>query len=76
MHTYVPGVGLLIANQKLCFHRDCLSPLWKVFPVVTKTTIQQWQMNVVHTAERWQQAGDFSTDGLSPDPGAGGELEQ
>lgn len=49
MHTYAPGGGLLIANQKLCFHSDCLSPLWKVSPVVTKTTIQQWQMNEAHS---------------------------
>lgn len=59
MHTYAPSAGLLIANQKLCFHSDCLSPLWKVSPVVTKTTIQQWQMNLAHS---WvmQWAGDLS----------------
>lgn len=49
MCPYAPGGGLLIANQKLCFHSDCLSPLWQVFSVVTKTTIQQWQMNVAHS---------------------------
>lgn len=66
-HTYAPGGGLLIANQKLCFHSDCLSPLWKVFPVVTKTTIQQWQMNAAHSDMRW--AGDLSINKLSTKPG-------
>lgn len=68
IRTYAPGGGLLIANQKLCFHSDCLSPLWKVFPVVTKTTIQQWQMNVAHSwVMRW--AGDLSINKLSTKTG-------
>lgn len=74
MCTYAPGSGLLIANQKLCFHSDCLSPLWKVFPVVTKTTIQQWQMNVAHSwvmrwsldkqaqPQNWGQVGKWKDD--------------
>lgn len=49
MCTYAPAGRLLIANQKLCFHSDCSSPLWKVFSVVTKTTIQQWQTSVAHS---------------------------
>lgn len=53
MHTYAATGGLLIADQKLCFHSDCLSPLWKVSPVVTKTTIEQWQMNVAHSQAMW-----------------------
>lgn len=73
-HTYAPGGGLLIASQKLCFHSDCLSPLWKVFPVVTKTTIQQWQMNVAHSwVMRW--AGDPSTNKPSTKLRAGGEMD-
>lgn len=42
----------MIINSKikrLSFHSDCLSPLWKVSPVVTKTTIQQLRMNVAHS---------------------------
>lgn len=74
-HTYAPVGGLLIANQKLCFHSDCLSPLWKVSPVVTKTTIQQWQMNVAHSwVMRW--AGDLSINKLSIKLGVGGGLER
>ncbi len=69
MCTYAPSAGLLIANQKLCFHSDCLSPLWKVFPVVAKTTIQQWQMNVAHSwVTRW--AGDLSINKLSTQTGS------
>lgn len=49
MCTYAPAGRLLIANQKLCFHSDCSSPLWKVFSVVTKTTIQRWQTSVAHS---------------------------
>lgn len=49
MCTHAPAGRLLIANQKLCFHSDCSSPLWKVFSVVTKTTIQQWQTSVAHS---------------------------
>lgn len=72
--THEPGGGLLIANQKLCFHSDCLSPLWKVSLVVTKTTIQQRQMNVANSwVMHW--AGDLSVNKLSPKPGASGELE-
>lgn len=49
MCTYAPAGRLLIANQKLCFHSDCSSPLWKVFSVVTKTTIQRWQTSAAHS---------------------------
>lgn len=43
-------VDLLIANQKNFVSIVTVRvPLWKVFSVVTKTTIQRWHMSVAHS---------------------------
>lgn len=43
-------VGLLIANQKNFVSIVTVrAPLWKVFSVVTKTTIQRWHTSVAHS---------------------------
>lgn len=44
-------VDLLIANQKKNFVSivTVRVPLWKVFSVVTKTTIQRWHTSVAHS---------------------------